>query len=223
MIAVPSTQSWEADFGMSLVFLSTYAAANGKLGEKEIHYRIHNKRGSILANMREDLVRTALEGDATHLLFIDSDQTFPRDLLHRLLAHGKQVVAANIATKMLPSSTTARRKDGTKKGEMVLTVPGGEILEEVWRVGTGIMLIDLNLFKREGMGEPWFSQRWDGEESHFIGEDWGFCEKLEAAGVRIWVDHAVSWDVGHVGKLEYRLDLVEGCDASYSCKEESVL
>lgn len=207
VIAVPSTQTWDAEFGMSMVFLTNYLASHGAIGTKAIQFRLHNKRGSILANMRESLVQDAIKNKATHLLFIDSDQTFPADLFHRLMAHGKKIVAANIVTKMLPPSTTARLKGGVH-GVPVFTGEHDEDLVKVWRVGTGIMLIDLNVFKREGMEGPWFNQYWKPELNSYVGEDWAFCEKLEAAGVGIYVDQSVSREVGHVGKLTYAHDMV---------------
>ena len=207
VIAVPSQQTWEADFGMSMMFLTNFLATHGAIGTKGIQFRVHNKRGSILANMREWMIQEALAGDATHVLFLDSDQTFPMDLFHRLMRHGKKVVAANITTKVLPPSTTARLKGGVH-GVPLITGENAEDLVKVWRVGTGIMLLDLNLFKREGMQGPWFNQRWDGELNAYVGEDWAFCEKLEQAGVGIYVDQDVSRSVGHIGKLTYSHDMV---------------
>lgn len=204
VIAVPSGQNWEAEFGMDLVFFTNYLASHGEVNEVPIQFRLHNKRGSILANMREDLIKQALAGGATHLLFIDSDQTFPPNIFHRLVAHKKKVVAVNVATKMLPPQPTARLADGVE----LYTEKDSTGLVKVWRVGTGIMLIDLNVFKREGMEQPWFNQHWNPKLDSYTGEDWAFCEKLEKAGVNIYVDQDVSREVGHVGKLNYGHDMI---------------
>jgi len=207
VVAVPSQQTWDADFGMSIVFLMNHLASHGQVEDKVISFRLHNKRGSILANMREWLIQDAIKNDATHLLFIDSDQTFPRDLFHRLMKHKKKVVAVNVATKMLPPTPTARLEGGVA-GVPLYTREDSTELVKVWRVGTGVMLIDLNVFKREGMESPWFNQRWDEELNAYVGEDWAFCEKLEKAGVGIYVDQEVSREIGHIGKLEYSHDMV---------------
>lgn len=205
VVAVPSTQTWDAGFGMDLVFLMNYLTSHMEFnGGILAGFRLHNKRGSILANMREWLVQEAIEGGATHLLFIDSDQTFPRDTFHRLVEHNKNVVACNITTKMLPPSTTARLAEGVP----LYTKEHDRDLVKVWRVGTGIMLLDLNLFKRDGMTGPWFNQRWNKENNAYVGEDWAFCEKLEKAGVNIYVDQALSGEVCHIGKLSYGHDMV---------------
>ena len=207
-IAVPSQHIWEATFGMSLVFMTNSLAAHPVEGYKDIEYQVFNKRGSLLANMRQTLLERALKEDFTHLLFLDSDQTFPPDLVHRLLAHDKQVVACNIATKKLPPDPTARQQSLTDRAGQLVYSHNQAGLEKVWRVGTGIMLLRLNLFKRPGMQPPWFDQRWNEGLNSYVGEDWGFCEKLQKAGVSIYVDHDVSKEVKHVGPLDYGHDLI---------------
>lgn len=210
LIAVPSTQQWEADFGMSLVFMTNFLASHSVPGFASMTFRVHNKRGSILAQMRQSIIEDAIKNKATHVLFIDSDQTFPRDLVHRLIAHKKHIVAANIATKKIPPDPTARARGKEHFGELVYTTPESTGLQEVWRVGTGVMLIDLNCFKRAELKEgPWFSQHWNEETGHYVGEDWAFCERLEKAGVKIYIDHDVSKEVGHLGKLNYGHDMIE--------------
>lgn len=209
VVCVPSTNTWEAQFGMSMIFLTNYLASHGIVNGKEIQFRVHNKRGSILANMRQEMVQSAIDNHATHLLFIDSDQVFPADIFHRFMAHKKQIVAANIATKMIPSTPTARLKGAGSQGVPLYTTEKDEGLEEVWRIGTGIMLIDMNVFKRETLkAGPWFTQRWNEELKSYVGEDWAFCEELEKAGVKLYVDQGVSFEVGHLGTLNYGHDLV---------------
>lgn len=206
-IFIPSTESWEAKFGMSLVFMTNYLASKPFPGVNEVAYTVWNKKGSLLANMRQAGIEEALRRGATHMLCLDSDQTFPRDLAHRLYGHHKHVVACNIATKGLESYPTARNYD--KNGdplEVVYTLPESKGLEAVARIGTGIMMLDMNLFKREGMKEgPWFDTHWSERTKAYIGEDWALCERLEAAGVKIYIDHDLSKDIGHVGRYEYTL------------------
>jgi len=209
VICIPSTSTWLAEFGMSLVFLTSHLSATSTINERTVQYTVHNKRGSILANMRQDMVAAAIKNHATHLLFIDSDQTFPADIAERLLAHKKQVVACNIATKMIPSSPTARQKSAAAEGSPVYTSTSSPPLERVWRVGTGIMMIDLNIFKRAALEKgPWFTQHWNPKLASYVGEDWAFCEDLERAGVKIYVDHRVSLEIGHLGVLNYGHDLI---------------
>jgi len=210
LIAIPSLSSWEADFGMSLLFMTNYLASHYQLDDgKTVNFGVSNRRSSILANSREELIKEALDTDMTHVLFLDSDQTFPRDTFHKLYAHHKKIVAANVAIKTIPSNPTARKEDGTEEGECVFTVKESTGLEKVWRIGTGVMLIDLNVFKRKGMEQPWFTQTWNEKLQTHNGEDWGFCKKLEDSGAGIYIDHDVSKKVGHVGGLTYTHMMVE--------------
>lgn len=210
VIAVPSGDSWDARFAMCMIFMSCYIGKHYMINEMPTAFRVHNKKGSILCALRQMLVETALMGKATHLLFIDTDQTFPKDTLNRLMEHKKPVVACNIATKTFPSSSTARKEGKDIRGVPVYTKEDSTGLEEVWMVGTGIMLIDLKIFKREKMRKaPWFTMEWNEEVGHYMGEDWFFCNCLHEAGVPIFIDHDLSKEVGHMGKLEYTVDMVE--------------
>ena len=208
-ISIPSTSTWEAEFGMSLIFLTNYCAAHGAKSGKPMHFTVRNMRGSILANMREQMVQDAIEAKATHVLFLDSDQTFPPDTLHRLLHHKKEVIGCNIAVKQIPSAPTARQAGNGNAGVNVYTTEDSPILEKVWRLGTGVMLIDLSIFKNPVLHKgPWFEQVWKPDVGSFTGEDWGFCRNLQKAGVGIWVDHDLSKEIGHLGNLNYGHDLI---------------
>ena len=52
------------------------------------------------------------------------------------------------------------------------------------------------------MPKPWFKPDWD-EEHGYHGEDWAFMGHLEKQGVKLFIDHDLSWLVGHVGSMEY--------------------
>ena len=84
LVAVPSQSTWEADFGMSLVALVA-SSVNPPANYDELSLGVDNTKGSILPQIRERLVLKALEMEATHILFLDSDMVFPNWTLHRLL------------------------------------------------------------------------------------------------------------------------------------------
>lgn len=210
LLAIPSGDSWLADFGMSVAGLMV-AAQNVPAGYSSLSVVIQNTKGSILPQIRTKLVLKALEIGATHILFIDSDMTFPPATMHRLLEHKVPVVAANCVTKSLPPSTTARFKGPDSKG-----IPmdhwdykeGSPELVEVWRVGTGVMLIETDVFRK--LPQPWFPITQVGAE--IVGEDWGFCQNCEDHGIPIVVDTLMSPYIGHIGKLEYTADLLPSCN-----------
>lgn len=209
MVGVPSTSSWNTRFALSLNGLMTYFMTH-KIGDfKSQKLRLCNTRGSILPNLRVDIVRDALKHGCSHLLWVDSDQTFPQNTLERLILRDKDVVAANIATKQIPAQPTARRapKPGEPNSGMpVYTDIGQDYCEKVWRVGTGLMLVKMRVFKKIGVNV--FGSPWREDWQKYQGEDWSMCEAMEAAGFDIWVDHGLSQEVGHLGEYEYTHDVV---------------
>lgn len=196
-VGVPSQEVWQAEFGMSLAFMLTWSMKNRLVARSESErVEVMNVKGSILPYLREQLVKSAKERGATHLLFVDSDQTFPKDLIRRLLGWELPVVACNVATKQIPVQPTARLQGDTVGGE-ILYSNGQNGIEQVWRVGTGVMMLDMKVF--DIIESPYFSMYWDEGVQQYRGEDWVLCEKLEEAGIPIFVDHSTSLKIGHCG------------------------
>lgn len=206
-IGIPSGADWRAEFGMSLAGLVAYANTPLRGGVKLAGLRLWNTRGSILPRSRTTLARMAIESGATHLLFIDSDMVFPKDTMHRLLNWDKAVVACNCPTKMLPSTPTARLTSETRTGEPLYSVPDDAGLKQVWRVGTGVMMLRTSIFQQ--LKHPWFPMPWDEQLQDYRGEDWAFCDKLEQQGIPIYVDLGLSRHIGHVGDLQYKHEHVK--------------
>lgn len=200
-IGIPSGETWHRLFGMSLALTMGHMYGCGVKGFDGIEVKIDNARGSILSRSRERIVEHALSWKASHLLFLDSDMVFPFDTVSRLVSWRKWVVAANCATKMLPASPTARRANNKHGGTPVFTDPDSSGLEKVWRVGTGVMMIDLKVFTK--IKKPWFPITYRPEVNDYEGEDWAFCSALEKAGIALYVDHDLSKHVGHVGEFTY--------------------
>lgn len=205
MIAIPSGSEWKADFGMSLAGL--IASINKPLrNNRQIErLRLWNTKGSILSRSRQTLVEKAQEDKVSHILFLDSDMVFPEWALHRLLDLELMVVAANCATKQLPSTPTARYYDPmTLAGAQVYTKPNIPLIEEVWRVGTGVMLINMKVFDK--VLRPWFDITWNETLQDYTGEDWNFCQKVQNAGIPIHIDHMLSKHIGHIGSYTFTHD-----------------
>lgn len=199
---------WHADFAISLMHM-ILAFNQFRVGnEKDQSLQVMHSRGSILPKQRCEMVKQALETKATHLLFIDSDHTFPRSTLHRLLAANKEVVAANCVTKTIPANPTARLapKDGDPGYGVPTYSDEGRKLERVWRVGTGVMLVKTDVFRRTGLDI--FSMYYRPEVENYQGEDWTMCEAFDRVGAEIWVDHDLSREIGHIGFFTYTHDYV---------------
>lgn len=207
LVGIPSLGYWNEQFGMSLAAMISHFHQHEVPGYRKQEISICSVKGSILPRMRRDIVRRAQTLKCTHLLFIDCDQAFPRETLHRLLWTKKDVIAANIAVKRIPSAPTARMfKEGDPRGEPLYTPENSEELEKVWRVGTGIMLINMKVI--EATGPDIFHILWRPEHQDYQGEDWSMCEAFEKAGFEIWVDHGLSNRVTHIGDYPYDHNVV---------------
>lgn len=205
-ICIPSDGEWEADFGYALCQMVSYMSNAAFEAGQTREVLFIDKRTSNLPRSRQECLEDAQLQGCTHALFLDTDQTFPMDTAHRLIAWGKSIVACNIALKTLPSFPTARLRGNTAFGVPLYSMalnghqnPQG--IEKVWRVGCGVMLIDMAILKK--MPKPWFSIPWSDKEEQFVGEDWFFVGQAEKAGFDCYVDHDLSRHVGHVGKFQY--------------------
>jgi hypothetical protein len=161
--------------------------------------------GSILPSLRQQLAEGALFNGATHLLWIDSDHSFPDDTAHRLLAHDRPWVGINATTRNPPMRFTAAKK----YGQLLETTQHSKGLERVWRMGFGVALIEARVF--EAMPKPWFLIEYIEHENGgvFRGEDSYFCEKAKAAGFHPMVDHDLTKETAHVGSVAWTTEVLE--------------
>jgi hypothetical protein len=206
-VAIPSGALWHADFSLSLVMMMLALQKHPVPGYTDRGVRVINKRTSILPKSRHDLIEDALAQGCSHLLFIDTDQTFPSFLVHQLASHNKRVIGCNIATKSIPASPTARNfNPNWKGGDVVYSDATAKGIEQVWRIGCGVLLIDLSIIAQ--LRRPYFAVEWNEDMKDFTGEDWFFCQRLEEQAIPIFIDHDLSRQVGHVGSMTYTHDLV---------------
>jgi hypothetical protein len=145
---------------------------------------------------REHLLESAIVQGADHVLWIDTDMSFPPDAAIRLARHNRPIVACNYVSR-----DGQRTFVSTRGGQRVPTLPESTGLEAVDTVGFGLVLMRTDVV--EGLGRPWFVHGRNGQGGD-IGEDWMFCRALRALGREIFIDHDVSQEIGHVGQCTYR-------------------
>lgn len=177
VVATPTHGEVQATFAMDLIALLKHSQAEWVVCQ-----------GSYIPNNRIALVRQALEMNASHILFIDSDMRFPPDSIDRLLKANKDIIGANC--KQRTQAEWTARKDGK-------FVQPGKGLEEVDTLGFGVILISINVFN---MPEPWFAMPYHTQEKKLIGEDVYFCTVAKEQGYKTWVDHDLI--VKHTGTVE---------------------
>ena len=150
-----------------------------------------------IAEIRNDIVTQALESGVTHLLQLDTDQTYPPDLIKRLLSHNLPIVSAKVHRRYPPFDPILYRGPVEK----VEPVPEEEWkqhgLVEVNATGAACMLVKTDVYL--DVEYPWyeFVSRKEGRD---IGEDVYFCYKAREAGYKIFVDCSIQ--IGHLGPFE---------------------
>jgi hypothetical protein len=192
-ICTPVYRTTEIDFTVSLARMLLAAnklpiSLNGQPDSLELDLFVIS--GSLITYNRTLLVREALAWGAGYILWADADHVFPPDSLLRLLAHDRPVVGVNYPRRGEPHLPTARDLDG-KLVRTTEDLAGQRVLQEVESMGFGLCLMKMETL--HGLAEPLF------ETSQDVGEDVSFFRKLRENGARLFIDHALSWEVGHIG------------------------
>lgn len=152
---------------------------------------------------REWFLESTLQQGATHLLWLDTDMTFPPETAIRLAWHDRPIVACNYTTRDGSGDFTAMRKEaGATLPTRIETRADSTGLEAVDAVGMGVMLMRLDVVA--SLAKPWFVHGLNDNGRQDIGEDIMFCRALRAAGHTIYIDHDLSKEIGHVGLYTYR-------------------
>ena len=134
------------------------------------------------------------------LLFMDSDQVFPSDILERLLAHSKPIVSAVVHRKSPPYTPCFYVKAPNYTEEiprfLPMTLwPTDQGLVSCDIVGTGAVLIWKGVFEK--VAQPYFLY------NELMGEDVYFFEHARVAGFPIFVDPSIP--VGHLAFSSFGL------------------
>lgn len=148
-------------------------------------------------DIRNNLVRKAIEHNCTHILMLDTDQVYPPDVLIRLMAHDLPIVGAKVHRRFPPYDPILYRGEMPNYSMIHSDEWGKGGLIEVDTIGGGCLLVQTEVFKT--VPEPWFlyAMREDGKGR--IGEDIYFGAKAKEHGYRIFVDCDVK--IGHFAHL----------------------
>lgn len=135
---------------------------------------------------------------------------FPPDIVHRLLAHDKPVVACNYVKRRLPA-TPVTRDFGVPERD-IPTKRNSTGLQKVKFTGFGVALVKAEVFKQ--IPPPWFDTLWQKHnetgELFVVGEDVFFFEALRHfAKEDVYIDHDASKLVEHIGIFQYHNFLAE--------------
>lgn len=177
----------------------------------ETHVKI-NTAGSLLVAERNRLLKSFLETDCTHMLFIDGDLGWPYQAVEALLNHDEDFVGGVYPAR------------GNEKIFMFrpLLNPDSSIVKSEKKllgmeyIPSGFMLIKRHVIEKIIADNPqtYFKPKHgdlpDGHcifntevyEDEFWGEDYVFCRLARRSGFKIWVDPLIQFDHdGTIGML----------------------
>ena len=195
-VSVVSARQWPVKFGESLVALALH------LGLRHLDGRLAQVNLSITGQAHPSTTRNAhivhaLADGYTHFLSLDDDQTFPPDLVEKMLASQKPVLTGNYRKKRMDlvehvcAGMDGKTLDSTHRTG----------LERCKAMGNGMALIELDAIRH--IRPPYYAALW--QNDRYMIEDEVFSLLLGQNGVEIWCDHDLSREIGHVGEYEYRL------------------
>lgn len=191
LIGIPTLGAVLSEFMRDVVNLCVTSARGG------LAMTLAPIKGHTIDNAHMIMIDMAKQTGCTHLMLLETDQTFPPDALIRLLAHDKDVAAATYLTRSAPHLVLGVDLNGNPPD-----VTGGA-LREVECVPFGVCLINLRVF--EGLEEPWFREPWHAEQRRYLTDDYDFCRRIRANGFSVWLDGKMSQEVGHIGDQEWKL------------------
>jgi hypothetical protein len=188
-ILVPTRDMVHAHFAYSLAQL---VKTTSELG---IDTYLYFDSSTILLNQREKLIDEAIKMEADYVLWLDSDMMFPSNVVLKLLAHNKDIVACNYMKRSLPMKTVAYT-DLNDWDSWVPMEPQEELVK-VKGIGMGCILMKTEVFRK--LEKPYFEFRFKEDTKDWFGEDFILQDKIQKVGYEILVDTMLSMEIKHVG------------------------
>ena len=214
-ICIPRYGDTKGEFTISLARMLVHtlsAELVAPSGRIKLQIEVFSLASSDLPESRTELLKSAIGYGADYLLWLDSDHLFPPGSLIHLLRRQLPVVGCNYARRTAPTGPVATRIGPDGAMEHVWTtaeLARRGAVEEVAHVGLGFCLMDMRVLHQVkahvDQHEGW--DRWSPFDRRLLpgtnsrmGEDASFFAGLREAGVKIHVDHGLSWHVGHIAE-----------------------
>jgi hypothetical protein len=154
---------------------------------------------------RENAVSVARANGFSHVLFLDSDMTFPPDIVECLLSQKVDIVGLQYVRRFPPYQILGTLADSNSRGFV-----------EAIDLPAGCLLVKLSVFDK--LTAPYFRcVALENKDSipgmdltgfEFPGtmdEGYYFCRSARKVGFKVWTHTEVSKEVVHYGMIECRI------------------
>ncbi len=180
---------------MLLRTVGSNIAFNGVATVPEVE--VFMRKSSVLPRCRNTLTHDALAWGANYLLWVDADHSFPEDALLRLLSLNLPVVGVNYPRRAEPTWPTAVSLEGDLVWTTQELAANGSV-QQVKHLGLGFCLIDMTVIHALRSDTiPFFSLEMIGAGLQVVAEDVFFFNRVNESGFGVYLDHGLSWHIGH--------------------------
>jgi methyltransferase family protein len=152
--------------------------------------------GQSPARSRNIIINQAIEGNFTHVLFLDDDMAFKPDLMKTLLSHDKDMVTGLYLGRNYPHKPMIfDYADEFGRCRYVFLNGHDSRLKKVVAAGLGACLIKTSVFEK--MEKP-YVRLGELDKDHWC-DDIGFFLRAKAAGFELFCD--LECYLGHIGTM----------------------
>jgi hypothetical protein len=192
LIGIISARDWKPSFGVAMTRLASHLRVHGIHGETIGLGMSQMMQCSNMCFHRQQIMMQGIEENWSHVVFIDDDVTFPPHALDVLFYHKKPFIGINICKK----TQHAVMPTASRQYEAV-TSEGKEGIEEVESTTMALFLSSVEEYKK--IRPPYFML----SGNHPATDDNFYHSKIREAGHKIYIDHTLSNQCGHVGDYIY--------------------
>lgn len=199
-VCLSSNGMVHAAFTSSLVAMLACATEDSVLLNAESALNFINREGATGA---------ARSIGCSHVLFLDSDMTFPPHTIDRLLDADRDIVGCRYPRRVAPFAVLGRML-GARDGDY----------QEAIELPSGCLMIRTSVFDK--LRAPYFrcpaiehvgytTPELEGfdltgyEAPTCMSEDYYFCQAARRAGFKVWADNALSLEIGHIGMVTHQI------------------
>lgn len=139
-ICIPSGRSWEADTAIRMIAAVSRATAQG------IRTITMNEKNSVVSFSRNSMTENVINMGATHVMWVDSDNVPPVDIISRFLAADKDIIGGVYCKRVPPYELL-----GAPLADTDLT-KGGVV--PYWLLPGGCVMVKAEVYR--AIPRPWY-------------------------------------------------------------------